>query len=611
MRTFFLLLVSIAPWIASSFADQPNVVLVITDDQGYANLSSMGHPILQTPHIDALYEKGVRLTDYHVDPTCAPTRAALMTGRYSDRAGVWHTVIGRHQLRTREVTLAEVFKKSGYATGVFGKWHLGDLYPFRPQDRGFDEIVIHAAGGVGQGPDFWGNDYFDDTYQTNDGWTTFEGFCTDVFFDESIDFMRRQAERKKPFFAYISTNAPHGPFYSPEKNYERFKEMEHDGKELGEVVGKYYGMIENIDDNMGKLMAFLGEEGLAENTLLIFTSDNGPVTRGIDIFNAGLREGKGTRWDGGHRVPWIMRWPKGGIEGGEDVDRVTAHIDILPTLAELCGLSLPDVELDGKSLVPLIENPDAEWETRRLVVESQRVYDPEKYRNFAVFTDGWRLVGKDELYDMEKDRGQKTDVAEEHPEILSDLQAAYEAFWADVSREHHLVTRPIVGAVASNPVVLQSHDWTTEGFWNQFHIARPFDQNDPPFGSWVMEVAETDWYQISIRRWAAEADRPIEDAYVGQSVGAHSARIEIQGQVLNQAVSKDAKEVTFRVRLEKGVAELKTTFFDKNEKPTTSAFYAYLLREDKEPVDGWQSREGLGLPVAEWPEQHGADPSAK
>lgn len=594
----------------AAVAAAPNVVIVITDDQGYGNLSAMGHPILKTPHIDALYEKGVRFTDYHVDPTCAPTRSALLTGRYSDRVGVWHTVIGRHQLRPREVTLAEVFQESGYATGIFGKWHLGDLYPFRPQDRGFEERVVHAAGGVGQGPDFWGNDYFDDVYDTNDGLTQFEGFCTNVFFEESMRFMKKQAREGKPFFAYVSTNAPHGPYWAKDSDHERFKGMKYKGKKLGEATEKYYAMIENIDDNFGKLVSFLKAEGLYEDTILVFTSDNGAVTNGLKVFNGGLKGGKNTNWDGGHQVPWIMHWPKGGIAGGRDLEPVTAHIDIMPTLIELCGLEKPDVEFDGKSLRPLLENENADWPSRRIVVESQRVYDPIKYRNFAVLSDRWRLVGKDKLFDARGgDRAQEHDVAAKNPEAVQSMLASYEEFWADVSREHHLVTRPVVGARDANPAILNSHDWTTVGFWHQNHIREPFKQKAEPFGTWVMDVSKGGWYQISVRRWAAEADVAITDAYVGQPVDARSATLEIQGKRLETRIKPRAKEVTFRVKLKKGPAELKAIFYDAAGEATISPFYAYVLREDGRDLKGWQTPKGLGLPKAVWPEVPGADPT--
>ncbi|MDZ8119081.1 arylsulfatase [Pontiella agarivorans] len=599
-------------------ADQPNVVIVMTDDQGYPNLSCMGHPLLETPNIDTLYERGVRLTDYHVDPTCAPSRSALMTGRYSDRVGVWHTVMGRNLLREREVTMADIFSASGYATGIFGKWHLGDVYPYRPEDRGFQQTVVHGGGGVGQTPDFWGNDYFDDSYRVNGEMTPFTGFCTEVFFTEAMKFMKASVEQGKPFLTYITPNAPHGPFYAPNGNKERVKNRaKKRGIKLEGPMTGYYGMIENIDDQFGRLQDFLEKEGLAENTILVFTSDNGPVVQqAMNLFNAGLRGGKNTNTDGGHRVPWFMQWPAGGLDKAQDINHVTAHIDILPTLIDLCGLKAPDIDFDGRSLVPLLKNADAAWPDRQLVVESQRVVDPIKYRSFSVMTDRWRLVGNEhvstfKLYDMKHDLGQRKDVSGAYPEVFERLRESYDALWNDLSQEHDLVSRMIVGSAHQNPVCLTAHDWLGNTLWNQPHILKPAKASKygPPKGHWAVDVAQDGWYQISLRRWPAEADQGINAAYVGSGYRLDTARIEVQGQKLEQNIPIDAKEVTFRVKLKKGEAKLDTLFTGGGKQ--ISAFYAYILREEGRVSRDWKTREGLGLPLANWPKKHGADPSVR
>ncbi len=607
----------VVSWSVCGAATPPNVVIVMSDDQGYANLGCMGHPLLETPNIDKLYSSGIRLTDYHVDPTCAPTRSALMTGRYSDRVGVWHTVMGRNLLRPRETTMANVFAASGYATGLFGKWHLGDGYPFRPEDRGFQQVVEHGGGGVGQTPDFWGNDYFDDTYRVNGTFTPFKGFCTDVFFDEAMKFMERSAKEGKPFFSYIVPNAPHGPYYAPEANKNRVKQRAKSRNiEISGPQPGYYGMIENLDDNFGRLQAFLDQQGLAQNTILVFTSDNGPVTdQGIALYNAGLRGGKNTNTDGGHRVPWFMRWPTGGLDKPEDIDHVTAHIDILPTLIDLCGLKAPGVQFDGQSLRPLLVNTKAPWPDRMLVVESQRVEDPLKYRNFAVMNTRWRLTGlkddgKFKLNDMAADRGQKTDVAKQHPEVFKSMKGAYDAWWDDVSKDHPITSRDIVGSKVQNPVTLTAHDWLGKSLWNQPQIAEPDSgKYGDPTGYWAVEVAEDGWYLISLRRWPAEADRAIDDAYIGTGFAVRKATLEIQEQKLEQPIPDGAKEVTFRVQLKKGEAKLETLFTGGGQ--NISAFYAYVLREDGPVSKDWNTREGLGLPLAIWPDKPGADTTMK
>ena len=315
-----------------------------------------GNPAIKTPNIDHLRSEGTLLNNFHVDPTCAPTRSALMTGRYSDRVGVWHTVQGRSMLRRREVTMADIFSENGYATGLFGKWHLGDCYPYRPEDRGFQHTVYHAAGGVGQAPDYWGNDYFDDTYIVNGKLRRFTGFCTDIWFAEGMKFI--EANKEKPFFAYIVPNAPHGPLYCPEKYvtpYEGNPKVSYP---------EFYGMVENIDDNMALLVEFLERENLADNTILIFMTDNGTGSglvrnkKGQIIegrgFDGNMRGKKGSEYEGGHRVPFIIRWPNGNIEAGKSVEELTAHIDILPTLIDLCKLPASKIDFDGASLRDLL-----------------------------------------------------------------------------------------------------------------------------------------------------------------------------------------------------------------------------------------------------------------
>ena len=334
-------------WLGTSVltAERPNVILIVTDDQGYGDFSCHGNPRLQTPELDRLYAESVRLTDYHVSPTCAPTRASLMTGRYANRTGVWHTINGRSILRQGETTLAEILRDAGWRTGIFGKWHLGDNYPSRPQDRGFEEVFIHSGGGIGQTPDVWDNGYFDGTYLHNGTRTKTKGFCTDVLFNRAMDFADKHKD--EPFFIYLATNAAHAPMHAPAEFSEPYAG-------LGVRVANFYGMIANIDWNMGRLIRFLKRSGLDDNTVLIFSADNGSAA-GWKLYNSGMRAGKGSEYDGGHRVPCFVRWPNGRIEGGRDVDALSAHIDWLPTIAELCDVNVPNsLELDGISLETLL-----------------------------------------------------------------------------------------------------------------------------------------------------------------------------------------------------------------------------------------------------------------
>ncbi|MEM6884425.1 MAG: arylsulfatase [Verrucomicrobiota bacterium] len=535
----------------SRLPSSPNVVFIITDDQGYADLGSHGHPLLKTPELDKLHAESVRLTDFHVSPTCTPTRGALMSGQWTNRAGSWHTIMGRSMMFQDKTTLAQVFADNGYATGMFGKWHLGDNYPYRPEDRGFQEVVRHAGGGIGQTPDFWDNNYFDDTYFHNGEPRPFSGYCTDVFFSEAKRFIQLQASEGKPFFAYISTNAPHGPFLCPEKYWQPY--LEHEG--VDERLAIFFGMIANIDENVGALRSWLAEEGLAENTIFIFMTDNGTAS-GAQYYNAGMRAGKGSAYDGGHRVPFFLHWPADGFNKPIDVDRITAHVDILPTLMELCELTpLEGYLLDGKSLVPLLRDPAANWPERVIITDSQRVRDPIKWKDSSTMTDRWRLINGKQLYDIQTDPGQKSDIAADHPEVVQRLTAAYDTWWQDVSQAFDQDTRLHVGNDAENPAVLTCHDWLTDGSsppWHQGMVRR----GQRGTGEWSLTFEQAGTYRISLRRWpresglalrisvAAPAPVPGLKAYgeeEGMALDIISASIRITGLEVSEKILSDAQ----------------------------------------------------------------------
>lgn len=497
-------------------ADRPNVILIITDDQGYGDISAHGNTILKTPNLDALHAKSIRLTDYHVDPTCSPTRSALMSGRYSTRTGVWHTINGRSMMHSDEYTLAEYFRDNGYNTAMFGKWHLGDNAPCRPQDQGFEHVVWHKGGGITQGPDYFGNDYFDDTYDVNGKWQKFEGYCTDVFFRESMKYIDEAKKKDEPFFIYLSTNAPHGPFLVDEKYSKPYKNLGVPGD-----AAPFYGMIANIDENVGKLRAYLDEQGMAENTLLIFTTDNGtargsfkPTKEKVSIkgFNAGMRGNKGSKYDGGHRVPFFIHWPGGGLNKGRDLDLLTQHIDILPTLGELVGIKasadnkLKRGAIDGRSFAPMITGRATVEPTDTRFVHSQRVHLPQKWRNAAVMTERWRLTGSKELYDIEKDPGQSNNVADKHPDVVEQLLGDYDQWWDSLKPIFNDVVRYDLGG-AENPTTLMSHDWLVkekQAPWHQNHV----NKNALINGPFMVNIVKRGMYRITPMRWPEYVDKP-------------------------------------------------------------------------------------------------------
>lgn len=415
---------------------RPNIILVLTDDQGYGDLSCHGNPVLKTPHLDSLYAESLRLTNFHVSPTCSPTRSALMTGRHEFKNGITHTIHERERMALAAVTLPQALKKVGYTTGIFGKWHLGDEDAYQPENRGFDEVFIHGAGGIGQKypgscadvPPNQENRYFNPVIKHNRTFVKTKGFCTDVFFRQTLGWINKQRQKKEPFFAYLSTNAPHGPFIAPEKYLEQVKARGAKKKTAG-----FYGMIENIDDNMGLLLQKLKEWDMEENTLLIFMTDNGTSAGWL----AGMKGRKASPDEGGTRVPAFFRW-KGRIRQGTDVGRLAAHIDLFPTLAELAGAMLPDNDqVEGKSLVPLLKDPQAKWEDRFVFTHVGRWAkgagpDGAKYKKCAVRSDRFRFVNNNALYDMQADPGQKVNVIDQHPELVKKMRTAYNTWWSEV-----------------------------------------------------------------------------------------------------------------------------------------------------------------------------------
>lgn len=543
----------------------PNVLLIMTDDQGYSDLSCLGSTYVQTPNLDRLYGDSARLTHFHVSPTCAPTRAALMTGRYNNRVGVWHTIMGRSLLRRGEATMADYFSGAGYRTGIFGKWHLGDNFSYRPQDRGFQEVLVHGGGGVGQAPDYWGNDYFDDTYFHNGTPEHFPGYCTDVWFDGAMRFI--ESDPAQPFFCYIPTNAPHGPYRAKPEDSQPFKD-----RGLNDEQSNFLGMIKNIDDNMGKLLARLDALSIADDTIVVFITDNGSAMLDSPL----MRDRKGSEYEGGHHVPCFIRWPAGGLDARCTVPMVTAHIDLLPTLLDLCDAKAgPMAPFDGISLRPWLEEPETAVSERTLVVDSQRIEQPEKWRKSAVLDKNWRLVNGTELYDLDSDPLQQQDRAADFPERVARLRKAYETWWDDVSATFNQYCPIVIGTPGQPPEVLGSMDWHGEKpAWNQPYIMRGAVGN----GFWAIDVAEAGEYHFDLRRWPVEASAPIRGALEGGTpLAITEARIAIADQKKSMPVGDSEHYARFTIPLSKGECQLKTNLIcdDGQER---GAYYVVVTR---------------------------------
>ncbi|MEM9452674.1 MAG: arylsulfatase [Myxococcota bacterium] len=574
-------------------SSSPNLVFVLTDDQGYGDLGCHGNPVVQTPHIDRFFDQSVRLDNFHVGPTCAPTRAGLLTGHYCNSTGVWHTCGGRSLLRKGEVSIADLFAANGYRTGIFGKWHLGDNYPYRPHDRGFGEAIVHGGGGITQTPDYWGNDYFDDTYFVNGCTKKFEGYCTDVWFGEAMRFIEENRER--PFFCYIPTNAPHWPFFVDERYAAPYHGL------VPSERAKFYGMITNIDENFALLRQHLARLGLEEQTILVFMSDNG-TAQGceiggdgfvIDGFNAGMRGKKGSPYEGGHRVPFFVRWPGGGIGGGAGegrrVGELAANVDFLPTMVELCGLECPEgLAFDGVSLAPLLRGGlhggGEPWPERTVVTDSQRLARPVKWRQSSTMTQRWRLIDGRELFDIPADPEQRVDVAGAHPEVVEALRRDYEAWWEQVSTQFdEEIPIPLV-AGPEQVTLLTTHDWRNEDSacaWNQRQVRQGLVCN----GYWEVEVVVAGRYAFELRRWPLEEDRGLTEGIPGEidwttggrAIPIERAWIEIAGQREEVTVRDGDPHARFELELPVGATHLRTCLLDA-EGSDLGAYYVYVSR---------------------------------
>ncbi len=552
---------------------RPNVILIVTDDQGYGDMSCHGNPFLNTPNLDRLAAASVRLEDYHVDPVCTPSRAALMTGRYATRIGAWDVVQGRQLLDADEVTMADLFSESGYRTAMFGKWHLGDTWPYAPRFRGFQTVVRHQAGGIDEIGNPSGNDYFDDTYDRNGVPEKIAGYCTDVFFRECEQFIAAPSD--KPFFVYLPLNAMHSPHTVAAEYSNRFRAAGHSEQRSG-----FYGQIVNFDENLGRLLDTLEQLQVADDTIVIFMGDNGSAvgtsgTPSDSAFNAGMRGMKGSVFEGGHRVACFVRWPV-RLQAGHTVDRLTSCRDWLPTLVQYCRLGSSGApQFDGQSLQPLLEDQAQGWPERTMFV--QRQPDQPALRpaarqhggkaHYAVLTEKWRLVDG-QLFEITGDPGQKHDIAAAHPGVVQDLRERYEQHFADVFAEGKPYARFQLGAAEANPVRLTVRDWhptTGKVIWKQAHLG---DDTLAINGFWAVDVTRSGRYLIRLSRFPDDALQPI---------GAVKAVLKIGQQELEKQLNESETSVTFEVNLPQGHGLLQSWLTDRQGR-SRGAYFVQVQR---------------------------------
>jgi arylsulfatase A-like enzyme len=557
--------------------NKPNVILVLTDDQGYGDLGCTGNKVIQTPNMDRLYDDSVRLTDFHVNSVCSPSRAAILTGQYASRVGVWHTLGGREVVRPDAVMMPQLFADNGYRTLMVGKWHLGDNFPFRPEDRGFDEVFRIGGGSIGQLPDYWENGLWDTHYWNGKQWEPSSGFCTDTQFTAALRFIERNKE--SPFFMYLSTTALHRPVGAPEDDLAKY-----DGQ--SKEIQSFYAMASNLDANLGRLRQTLADHRLEDNTLLIFMSDNGSAcdkkgTAGA--FNAGMRGKKGSLYEGGHRVPCFIRWPNGGISGGSDVDALTAHIDLLPTLIDACELDVSrDMRFDGRSLLPLLRGRAANWNNRVLITESKVNDRSRQFDSSAVMSGSWRLVNKGkELYNVAADPGQENDLSAEHGDRVAGLRRQYEDWYKSVAKGFEDVSRIVIGAHQENPVRLTCMDVHPMGeehsgkaVWNQKGVLTAQRYR----GLWKLEAVASGTYEISLRRWPLESGLAFQDIpNKGQLVVYKEARLSVGNGEVVLPIDMNSTRVTFAVQIEKGLLDMDAVLIDAQGQ-ISSAYYVEINR---------------------------------
>lgn len=467
---------------AAAAASRPNVILIMTDDQGFGDFSGNGNPHIQTPNMDRLSKDGVTLTSFYVSPVCTPTRANLMTGRYNYRTCAIDTAYGRAMMHPDEVTLAEHLRAAGYRTGIFGKWHLGDLYPMRSIDQGFEESLVHRGGGIGQPSDPpGGSNYTNPILEHNGKLEQFEGYCSDVYTDAALSFIKSHAEDS--FFVYLAYNCPHGPLLTPEKparDYSQVPATPQDYPAVGQPIGKMdaettrriYAMVENVDMNLGRLFGKLDEWKLAENTIVIFLTDNGPQQ---PRYNAGMRERKGSVYEGGIHVPCYVRWPA-RLKAGTQIKTVAAHYDLTPTILAACGAKpIGTAKLDGVNLLPLLTGEVQTIPERYIFSQWHRGEIPDRYRAFMVRGPRWKLVQAKgsgdgafdsknpppfELYDILADPFEMKNVAADHADIVATMKAAYDAWFDDVCSTRGFAPAAIqIGTEHSPSVDLTRQDW--------------------------------------------------------------------------------------------------------------------------------------------------------
>jgi len=534
---------------------------MMTDDQGCGDFGVAGNPVIQTPNLDAMAKRSAEMTRFYVSPVCSPTRASLMTGRWNYRTGVTDTWLGRSTMHSDEVTVAEMLRHAGYSTGMFGKWHLGDCYPYRPMEQGFDMAVYHRGGGLAQPSEPLANKgrYTDPILFRNGKEFKAKGYCTDVYFSEAISWIKEQRKSDKPFLAYIATNAPHAPFGDvPAKWLEYYskKNLANDqypqdighripGKTRGDIRARIFAMISNIDDNVGRLFKELDRLKITDNTLVIYLNDNGPNG---SRYVRGFKGRKSQVHEGGIRSPLWLHWPE-RLKAGMKSGRISAHIDVTPTILDACGVTAPkSVKFDGRSVLPALQQPDRNWPDRTLFLQFHRGDRPQRLNNCAVITQRWKLVSpgnsiKTELYDTAADPYEQKNLAQARPEIVKRLLIRYDAWLKDLASTRPDMYAPLpihVGTADEPRTVLTHQDWQGMEGGRAWHLPGAN-------GHWPLKVTSAGRYRVAFN-------------LLSRGKGEISADLQIDGKSRAKMTTRKTQDIyTFSepVELKEGPATLK------------------------------------------------------
>ncbi|NWK54546.1 sulfatase-like hydrolase/transferase [Verrucomicrobiaceae bacterium N1E253] len=522
---------------------QYNILFILSDNQSYYEMACHGHSELKTPSLDRLAAQSVDFQNCYAPNYCSPSRSVIMTGKYAIRTGVYDTIGGRSIMHKDHETIADIMKRNGYKTSVYGKWHLGFSYPHRPQDRGFEETYVLGGGSIGQLEDYYGNNHHDPVFVHNGKKVFSKGYSTDVLFDNAMKWM--EGLEGKPFFCFLSTPAVHGPFESP------------DGKR---GMAALHPMIENLDMNVGRMMKKLDEMGIADKTVVIFASDQGMFDRGAPH----LTDRKENSLDAKQHIPFMVRLPGAKAKINQNI---TGIIDFVPTVLDLCGIERPD-GLDGVSLKPLLTGKEDEYPAdRTLIIQCPRQRGVRKGVNSSVKTARWRLDGR-KLFDKKNDPRLRNDVASQHPEVVQMLSAKYEEYWKSMPDPATTLSRNEIGAPECPDTSLTAMDWYTGAKpWSSGHIKK--GRADKLNGAWAVKVVRDGTYTFELCHFPQEANK---------ALNVTSAKIKIGEVEKEQKVEKTAKSAKFTLKLKAGDYDLQTWLSDGPNKDF-GALYVYVTKD--------------------------------